>query len=41
LDLAEVLGIEIQAQRRQQVEQAGLEELRAIRQSLKSQKAWP
>jgi hypothetical protein len=41
LDLAEVCGLEVSPERRQQVEAADQEELRALRTALKATRAWP
>jgi Uma2 family endonuclease len=41
LDLAEAYGLEVSPSRRQQVEAAALEELRALRAALKQHRSWP
>lgn len=41
LDLAEAYGIEVTPERRQQVQQAGLEALGGLRRALKATRAWP
>jgi len=41
LDLAETYGLEITPERRQQVQQAGLADVAALRAALKARRAWP
>lgn len=41
LDLAEAYGLEISEERREQVAQAGMEELATLRAALKTNRAWP
>jgi len=41
LDLAEAYGVEITPERRQQVQQASLEDLAALRVALKARRSWP